>query len=195
MLFRSVSQSRYTLESILKSVKLLKKTKGIDAFVIDAWNKLEHKYGQSETKYIGESLDKIAVFCEENNVHCFLVAHPTKLQKNKDTGLFEIPNLYNIAGSANFYSKTDNGITVYRNYETEQTEIYIQKVKFSHWGKIGKCDFVYDLDSGRYLDQYNQGHQFSWIKQPELYRDWETDRKSTRLNSSHEFVSRMPSSA
>ena len=26
-------------------------------------------------------------------------------------------------------------------------------------------------------------------------RDWETDRKSTRLNSSHEFVSRMPSSA
>ena len=28
-----------------------------------------------------------------------------------------------------------------------------------------------------------------------VYRDWETDRKSTRLNSSHEFVSRMPSSA
>ena len=27
------------------------------------------------------------------------------------------------------------------------------------------------------------------------YRDWETDRKSTRLNSSHEFVTRMPSSA
>ena len=27
------------------------------------------------------------------------------------------------------------------------------------------------------------------------YRDWETDRKGTRLNSSHEFVSRMPSSA
>ena len=30
---------------------------------------------------------------------------------------------------------------------------------------------------------------------PSSYRDWETDRKSTRLNSSHEFVSRMPSSA
>ena len=39
------------------------------------------------------------------------------------------------------------------------------------------------------------------VRQAELdhhadrYRDWETDRKSTRLNSSHEFVSRMPSSA
>ena len=27
------------------------------------------------------------------------------------------------------------------------------------------------------------------------YRDWETDRKSTRLNSSHEIPARMPSSA
>ena len=29
----------------------------------------------------------------------------------------------------------------------------------------------------------------------EEYRDWETDRKSTRLNSSHSAKSRMPSSA
>ena len=28
-----------------------------------------------------------------------------------------------------------------------------------------------------------------------IYRDWETDRKSTRLNSSHSRASRMPSSA
>ena len=30
---------------------------------------------------------------------------------------------------------------------------------------------------------------------PLTYRDWETDRKSTRLNSSHSGESRMPSSA
>ena len=29
----------------------------------------------------------------------------------------------------------------------------------------------------------------------QAYRDWETDRKSTRLNSSHRSLSRMPSSA
>ena len=29
----------------------------------------------------------------------------------------------------------------------------------------------------------------------ETYRDWETDRKSTRLNSSHSGETRMPSSA
>ena len=32
------------------------------------------------------------------------------------------------------------------------------------------------------------------LQQPS-YRDWETDRKSTRLNSSHRSLSRMPSSA
>ena len=32
-------------------------------------------------------------------------------------------------------------------------------------------------------------------KDVRLYRDWETDRKSTRLNSSHRSLSRMPSSA
>ena len=31
--------------------------------------------------------------------------------------------------------------------------------------------------------------------QKATYRDWETDRKSTRLNSSHRSLSRMPSSA
>ena len=33
------------------------------------------------------------------------------------------------------------------------------------------------------------------IYKKQYYRDWETDRKSTRLNSSHRSLSRMPSSA
>ena len=33
------------------------------------------------------------------------------------------------------------------------------------------------------------------LKVDPRYRDWETDRKSTRLNSSHSGESRMPSSA
>ena len=36
---------------------------------------------------------------------------------------------------------------------------------------------------------------FSNIDTVPMYRDWETDRKSTRLNSSHSAKSRMPSSA
>ena len=43
----------------------------------------------------------------------------------------------------------------------------------------------------------NRSEQYGQIAQKirDLYRDWETDRKSTRLNSSHLKLSRMPSSA
>ena len=37
--------------------------------------------------------------------------------------------------------------------------------------------------------------EFATTEQVATYRDWETDRKSTRLNSSHSAKSRMPSSA
>ena len=39
----------------------------------------------------------------------------------------------------------------------------------------------------------NTGKETYWSDA--MYRDWETDRKSTRLNSSHRSLSRMPSSA
>ena len=38
-------------------------------------------------------------------------------------------------------------------------------------------------------------NQYIYVLVDEAYRDWETDRKSTRLNSSHRSLSRMPSSA
>lgn len=152
----------FTIDTILAAVRVMKKKYGIHYFVIDAWNKLEHQYADSETKYIGEALDKIATFCEVNNVHCFLVAHPKKMAKKKDSVVFEVPNLYDIAGSANFFNKTDNGIVVYRNFETNEVTIGFLKVKFDHWGHQGDIVFVYDRPSGRYITNYNEP-LYPWI--------------------------------
>jgi len=143
-------KENFTLDNILSSVKSLVRKKGVKAFVIDAWNKVDHHYTVNETKYVSEQLDKITMFCERNNVHGFLVAHPTKIQKDKNTGLYEVPNMYSISGSANFYNKTANGISVYRNFETGMTEIYIQKVKFKHWGQTGCVHLGWDRINGRY---------------------------------------------
>lgn len=142
----------FTLDSILTSVKMLKKRKGIDCFVLDAWNRLEHKFGGStnETKYINESLIKLDAFCELHNVHCFLVAHPTKIEKDKKTGNYFVPTLYNISGSSHFYNIVANGMTVYRDFANNTTEVHIQKVKFSHWGSVGMAEYKYDLECGRY---------------------------------------------
>ena len=158
-------ETDFKLENILDSVRQLVRKKGIKAFVIDAWNKLDHQYTNNETKYISEQLDKITRFCELNKVHCFLVAHPTKIQKDKATKKYEVPNLYSISGSANFYNKTANGITVYRDYETGQTEIHIQKVKFKHWGKVGLVVLGWDFTNGRYYK--GTPNNESWINLPE----------------------------
>ena len=48
-------------------------------------------------------------------------------------------------------------------------------------------------ESGRYYKLANRDGKV--IANVTTYRDWETDRKSTRLNSSHRSLSRMPSSA
>lgn len=153
----------FSLDSILTHVKQLHTRYGLDFFVIDAWNKLEHKYTDNESKYVGISLDAISKFCEFNNIHCFLVAHPTKIKKDERTKQFEVPNLYSISGSANFFNKTDNGITVYRDFDAGVTQVYIQKVKFSHWGSAGVSTFQYQMDSGRFNEQNEAYPIGSWL--------------------------------
>ena len=56
--------------------------------------------------------------------------------------------------------------------------------------KVVQESKVQNYLSSKYPDKYGIGRYNNFT-----YRDWETDRKSTRLNSSHRSLSRMPSSA
>lgn len=154
----------FTIDNIFKSVKQLISRYGIDYYVIDAWNKLEHRYEGSETKYIGETLDMIGNFNETNKVIGFIVAHPTKIQKDKNTGAYQVPTLYDIAGSANFFNKADIGICVYRDFDLKITNIYFQKVKFKHWGEGNFVTLKYNIDSGRYYEDFDD--RANWIYCP-----------------------------
>jgi twinkle protein len=143
-----------SLDNILLHAKKLVRRYGIKGLIIDPWNKLDHQYTNSETQYISRSLDQLIKFNHNNGVHTFLVAHPAKLPKDKTTGNVEIPNLYQISGSAHFFNKCDNGLVVYRyfseNPEDRKTEIHIQKFKFKHLGSQGVATTKYDLLCGRF---------------------------------------------
>ena len=140
----------FTIDAILKSAAGLIKRHGIKGLIIDPYNKISAPFGsQSETQYINEFLTKLTIFKQKYDIHIFLVAHPRKMQK-KDNGQYEVPTLYDIAGSANFYNQVDNGITVYRNFETGLSHVYVQKVKFRHIGEIGEATFQYNMQNGRY---------------------------------------------
>lgn len=151
--FYILNEEDFTVKSILTSAKVLVKTRGIKVIIIDPYNKLEHKYTDSETQYISRFLDELITFAKINDVLVFLIAHPVKMQKV--AGKFEVPSLYSISGSANFFNKTDYGITVHRKSSDEgiminEVEVHIQKIKYKHLGEQGIIDLKYDFVTGRF---------------------------------------------
>lgn len=140
-----------SIDSVLEKARYLVRKFGIKVLVIDPYNKLDHAMdrGENETQYISRFLDKLTNFARMNGVLVFLIAHPRKMQSKKDGAGFEVPTLYDINGSANFYNKTDYGFTVYRNYEASTVAIHVDKVKFKHWGKVGTAEFQYNAVNGR----------------------------------------------
>ncbi len=144
-----------TVDHITSKARVAVMRYGIKGMVLDPWNEIDHSRssGKTETEYISECLTKIRRFARAYGVHVWLVAHPTKLTKDKN-GKYPIPTPYDIAGSAHFRNKADNGVCVWRDVldEAKSVEIHVQKVRFREVGKPGLSKLKYDLFSGRYED-------------------------------------------
>ena len=67
-----------------------------------------------------------------------------------------------INGSSHFYNKTDNGITVYRDFKQDKSMIFRQKVKFDHWGTVGMSEYYFDKKTLRY-NTSNIYDRSNWI--------------------------------
>ena len=157
--FYIVPKEDNSVESIIEHATQLVKRYGINGLIIDAWNKLDHDFASNETTYIGKQLDLIINFAHKFGVHIFVVAHPTKMQRDKGNGPYLVPTLYDMAGSAHFFNKSHNGISVYRHFfedGTSSPEVFVQKVKFKHWGRQGSVALQYDIDSGRFYQPSNK---------------------------------------
>jgi twinkle protein len=151
-----IDEMEVTIDGILDKARELVLYYGIKGLVIDPWNYIEHKIpaGQSETQYISEALTKIKRFKDRYDAHVFLVAHPTKIQKTN--GVYEVPDLYKISGSAHFFNKTDNGLVVYRNYSEGCTDVHIQKIRWFFIGKIGMVKMKYNIENKRFTEVQNE---------------------------------------
>ena len=151
-IFYNTEEIDTDIDGLISKAEELVRRRGIKGFYINPWNWIEHKRTGtlSETEYISECLSKLIRFGKKYGVHVLLLAHTTKMQKDKVTKKYEVPTLYSISGSAHFFNKTHNGITVYRDYDTGQVDVYIQKVKQSWLGKIGFCSFNYDTFTRQY---------------------------------------------
>lgn len=146
--FMNLSLIDVTMDGLIAKAEEFVVRYGINGFLFDPWNCIEAK-GEG-TDYILQCLNKLINFLGKYKVHGFLVAHPTKLQKDKSTGMYEVATLYNISGSAHFFNRTHNGLSVYRNFQNNIVDVYNQKVKDYWLGKLGSCSFSFDVDTRRY---------------------------------------------
>lgn len=122
--------------------------------VLDPWNTLEHQRGSmSETDYVSFILTEVQKLARESSAHVWLVVHPAKIQRNRD-GTRPVPSPYDLSGSAHWYNKADNIITVHRDQAdgSQDVEIHVQKVRFKHVGHVGGTMLKYDKITGRYFE-------------------------------------------
>lgn len=171
--FKTIDKTKtdISLDGILEKTKELIFRHGIKAMVIDPYNKVMHKTGNMyDPSYINEFMSKLTNFAVTWNIHIFLIAHPSKLLKDKATGNIEIPSLYSISGGANFYNQMDNGLIVHRDRKTQLVDLYIGKVRFNEQGKEGFVSFTFNT--------YTRQYQYSTSSQP-----IEIDNKKNFINT------------
>ena len=175
--FHFILPEQPTIDSVLEKAKVLVKRFGMRGLVIDPYNELDHtkrKEGVNETEYISMFLTYIRKFAREQGVHVWLVAHPAKLIKDKD-GRYPVPDGYSVSGSAHFYNKADNIVTIHRDKTNPNapSEIHVQKIRSRWLGRTGMTQLYWRPDCGRYEEATSQ-HKYSGKDFASGERDVET---------------------
>lgn len=156
--FFFIDMERYTLDSVLRKGAELVKRKGIKCLIIDPYNKIRDIDSKTEdvNRYTMEYLTKIEIFAKKYDVLVIIVAHPTKMYRDKD-GNLEEPNMYNIKGGGEWYDASYHGLLVHRNYEQKTVKVKVLKVKFQNLGENGaEAHFKWHPRSGSFIPHYDE---------------------------------------
>ena len=137
--FIGTQESSVTIESIMEQSKVLNYRYGLNGLIIDPWNTIEHKFGdgENETNYVSRVLSQLNTFAKMNEIHIWVVAHPRKMENDANRKPV-VPSPYDISGSANWFNKADNAITIHRHRseDDDYVGVHIHKIRFQY--KNGK---------------------------------------------------------
>jgi twinkle protein len=148
--FHFINPPQVDIDTILEIGRTLIFRYGIKGLIIDPYNEIDHKRPPSmtETEYVSLFLSKVRRFARLNDIAVWVVAHPTKPNKDKT---IKAPTVYDISGSANWANKADNALSVFRGQNNE-VQIHVNKIRFQEVGQIGRVDLEYEKKSGRYFE-------------------------------------------
>ena len=162
MYFIEPPEDDMKLETIEEALAVSDEKIATNAFLLDPFNELEHSRpsGMTETEYIGRVLTRLRNTGRRREIAMNIVAHPTKLQKD-DNGKWPVPTMYSINGSSNWYNKVDVGVSVWRDYESQEgaVDIHIQKMRKKSLGQLGYARMYWDRPTGLFLEQRVSWHE------------------------------------
>jgi len=153
-----------TIEWIIERAQRAVNMFGIRILVIDPYNEIVRDGKEGEVEYLSRMLGLVKRFCQRNRVTVIFVAHPTKMQRDRN-GVIQKPSLYDIAGGAHWFNKMDVGIVIDREwdefesldgqkhaYRSKRASIDVRKVRFNWIGSPGTVTLKYDAERSRYTD-------------------------------------------
>lgn len=149
------SDESLTIEALIQKARALVFRCGIKGLVLDPWNEFDHRRapGLSETEHVSASLGLLRRFARQHGVHVWVVAHPAKLQRTEEN-TYPVPRPYDISGSAHWYNRADNCLSVWRDTANpdrkDVTEIHVQKIRSKYVGTVGMVSLKWNALCGRF---------------------------------------------
>lgn len=128
---------------------------GADMVVIDPWNEMDHAKpsDMSMTEYVGAAIRKLKRFASRMNVFLVVVAHPTKMTRDRD-GKTPCPTLYDISDSAHWANKADLGLVIHPAQHEDGGPLTILRVVKSRYhdriGEPGEVRVYFNRDTAKY---------------------------------------------
>lgn len=146
-----------TLDWLIDRARLAVLQHGVTDFVIDPWNEVAHERGKdTETDYIGRSLQRLKAFGLRHGCNIWIAAHPAKPPPLKPGEVRSAPGPYEISSSAHWANKADLGLTVH-GASPANVGLHIWKARFRRFGKHPAVALLeYEPVTGRYTSHGGQ---------------------------------------
>ena len=155
--FLESREERPTIKWILDKARVCVIREGLNGIVIDPYNEIDtnDRGTKREDEHIKDIISACKRFARTHNICVWIVAHPAKMQRSND-GTYPVPSMYDISGSAHWHNMADIGLCVHRNFEENETVVYVKKVREQGlYGEIGECLFNYDVQTRTYREVMN----------------------------------------
>lgn len=130
-----------------------KKELGIFSAVIDSWNYMKHDTEgfTREDKWLESTLSYRNELAESSGLHFHTIIHPKSARKDKE-GKIIMPDMHDLKGGSEWSNNGKTIIIVHREFNSDITDIKIDKAKPKIVGVRGMTCLQFDIRQGRYYE-------------------------------------------